>query len=184
MDPELEQQLRILHFKAPLLYFLFHAKPLRFILVLHKASQLCFYCLYFVCCSTAEGISAFSVEWSSWRAWRRTTPKRSSRTDRSLPAGARMRFTNTRASCASACLSTASPCSRCFRARPSHHLLLWAAPTPRRLMPSLSRNGNRRTKLSGVYFLPHLAPPTTQLRSSRESGQKMERGMDRCRGRL
>ena len=127
----------------------------------------------------------FSVEWSPWRTWRPTTPRRSSRTAPSLLAGTRSRFKNTRGSCVSACLSTAWPYSKCFKARPSHHHLLWAAPTPRRLMSSLSRNGNRRAKISGVfYFLPHLAPRTTPLRSSRESGQKMERGMDRWRGRL
>ena len=101
--------------------------------------------------------------------------QRSLRTAWSLAVGVNIRLTNTRASCASACLSTASPCSRCFKARPSHHLLLWAASTPRRLMPSLSRNDNRRTKISGMlYFFPHLASPTTPLRSSRENDQKME----------
>ena len=40
-------------------------------------------------------------------------------------------------------------------------------------------------QISGVfYFLPHLAPPTIPLSTLRETGQKMERGMDRWRGRL
>ena len=34
----------------------------------------------------------FSVEWSPWRAWRPTTPRQSSRTAPSLPAGTRSRF--------------------------------------------------------------------------------------------
>ena len=38
-------------------------------------------------------------------------------------------------------LSTASPYSKCFKARPSH--LLWAAPAPRRLVSSLSTKSNR-----------------------------------------
>ena len=163
----------------------FYTKPLCCIFYSTQRFSASFFLFLFCFCSTAEGASAFSVEWSPWRAWRPTTPKRSSRTAPSLPAGGKMRFTNTRARRASACLSTASQCSRCFKAKSSHHLQLWAAPTPRRLMSSLSRNGNRRAKISGVfYFLPHLAPRTTPLRSSRESGQKMERGMDRWRGRL
>ena len=97
--------------------------------------------------------------------------------------GTRSRFKNTRASCASACLSTARPYSKCFKARPSHHLL-WTAPTPRRLMLSLATNGYRRTKISGVfYFSPHLAPPTPS-RSPSGSGLKTERGMDSLRRRL
>ena len=74
----------------------------------------------------------FSVEWSTWRAWRPTTPRRSPRTASSLPTGTRSRFKNTRASCASACLSTDRPYSKGFKIRPSHHHLLWAAPTLRR----------------------------------------------------
>ena len=84
------------------------------------------------------------------------------------------------------CLSLYSrPYSKCFKARPSHHHLLWAAPTPRRLMLSLSTNGYKRTKISGVfYFSTYLAQPTTPSRSSRGRGQKMERGMDTWRGKL
>ena len=83
------------------------------------------------------------------------------------------------------CLPTARPYPKCFKARPSHHHLLWAAPTPRRLMLSLRKNGYRRTKISGIFrFSPYLAPPTTPSRSSRGSGQTMERAMDIWRGRL
>ena len=125
------------------------------------------------------------VEWPPCRAWRPTKPRRSSRIAPSLPAGTRSRFKNTRASCASACHSAAWLYSKFSEARPRHHHLLWATPTPRRLTLSPSTNGYRRTKLSGVfYFSPHLAPPTTPSRSSRGSGQKMERGMDSWRGRL
>ena len=84
---------------------------------------------YSICCRNRSDLSSSGHH----RMWRPTNPRRSSRTAPSLPAGTRSLFKNTRARCASAYLSAARPQSRCFKARLSHHHLLWAESTPRRL---------------------------------------------------
>ena len=64
-----------------------------------------------------------SVEGLPWRAWRPTSPRWSSRTGLSSPAGTRSRFKSRKTSCASAFLSSrARPYWKYFKERPSHHL--------------------------------------------------------------
>ena len=124
------------------------------------------------------------VELWPLRAWRPKTPKRSSRTAPTLPAGIRSHLKKIRATCASACLSTAMPYSNCFKARPSHHHLLRASLTPQRLMLSLGTNSYWRTKISGAfYFLPNLTLPGTPSRRFRGSSQTVDLDMESWRGR-
>lgn len=76
---------------------------------------------------------------------------------RSSPPRTRVHVTNTRASFVSLYRPATGSFSKCFKAKPCHHLL-WAALAPGRLMPLLSRNENKRTKISRVFcFSPHMS---------------------------